>query len=127
MEANNKLCEALECNHYEKIIDALVLIANEAEVLMAALKRDNANSLHITSASNIINVARNTIAFPRRQCDVGTVEEQFTRFEKFCRKDVLDPLEASAYCAYECPCGRKYNCELAWAQMPYEEKEGGAE
>lgn len=62
--------------------------------------------------------------FPRRNCDVGTVKEQDARFRKFCKKDSMDNFEATAYCAYECPCGNSYDCKLAWAQMPYEE--GGA-
>lgn len=64
------------------------------------------------------------LAAPPRNCDVGTVKEQFARFRKFCKKDSMDSLAATAYCAYECPCGNNYDCKLAWAQMPYEE--GGA-
>ena len=55
---------------------------------------------------------------PRRNCDVGTPEEQAERQVNFCRDHPR--------CA-GCPCvGRvKYNkCEFAWAQMPYEK--GGA-
>ena len=48
------------------------------------------------------------------------MEEQSARFRKFCKKDSMDNFEATAYCAYECPCGNNYDCKLAWAQMPYE-------
>ncbi len=68
--------------------------------------------------------ARAALAAPPRNCDVGTVEEQFARFRKFCKKDSMDSFESTAYCAYECPCGNNYDCKLAWAQMPY--SEGGA-
>ena len=51
-----------------------------------------------------------------RNCDVGTAEEQTGRFLKFC--DIHD-------CESDCPLFKANSCELAWAQMPYEE--GGAE
>lgn len=53
---------------------------------------------------------------PRRNCDVGTEEEQNERFLKFC---------TSMDCQRYCPLFKADSCELAWAQMPYEE--GGAE
>lgn len=60
------------------------------------------------------------LAAPPRNCDVGTVKDQFARFRKFCKKDSMDSFAATAYCAHECPCGNSYDCKLAWAQMPYE-------
>lgn len=63
---------------------------------------------------------------PPRQCDVGTAEEQRVRFESFCKRNG-DGFSASAYCAYECPCGNKGDCKLEWEQMPYTEEEVGAE
>ena len=66
------------------------------------------------------------LAEPVKNCEVGTVKEQYARFRKFCKKDSMDSPEATAYCAYECPCGNSYDCKLAWAQLPYVEKEGGA-
>ena len=52
--------------------------------------------------------------FPRRNCDVGTQEEQAKRYIDFC--------DNYPKCT-GCPCvGQiKYNqCELAWAQLPYD-------
>lgn len=57
--------------------------------------------------------------FPRRNCDVGTAEEQSRRFCAFCRPR-LEPCDG-------CPClegSRHGRCEFVWAQIPYEE--GGA-
>lgn len=68
---------------------------------------------------------RAALSAPPRQCDVGTAEEQAQRFEKFCKKSSMSSFGASAYCAYECACKDCSCCELAWAQMPYEQ-EGGA-
>lgn len=64
--------------------------------------------------------------FPRRNCDIGTAEEQEKRFHDFCRARNLPRMEGSSYCAYKCPLEGDTCCELAWAQMPYVEKEGGA-
>ena len=47
-----------------------------------------------------------------RNCDVGTAYEQTKRFIKFCK---------SRDCARSCLLLKSNNCELAWAQMPYEE------
>ena len=62
--------------------------------------------------------------FPLRNCDVGTAEEQFKRYLAFCHSE-------SRGCEY-CPANRTRlrgtsNCDLAWAQMPYEAQQGGAE
>ena len=52
------------------------------------------------------------LAAPPRNCDVGTAEEQAERYDKFC------DIHA---CRSDCPLFRAAYCELAWAQMPYEE------
>ena len=52
------------------------------------------------------------IGRPRRNCDVGTAEEQSKRYDEFC--DIHD-------CGSDCPLFKADSCELAWAQMPYEE------
>lgn len=57
------------------IRDALILIANTAEVLEASLKRDNAHESDIQAAANIRNVAWEALAKPLRNCDVGTAKE----------------------------------------------------
>ena len=72
----------------------------------------------------LANIANAALSAPPRQCDVGTPGEQRVRFESFCKRKG-DGFSASAYCAYECPCGNKGDCKLAWAQMPYEADEKG--
>ena len=62
--------------------------------------------------------------FPRRNCDVGTVEEQGKRYSAFCYKN-----RNAESCCGDCPAFNKgvprgAECELTWAQMPY--NEGGA-
>ena len=63
--------------------------------------------------------------FPRRNCDVGTAEEQDERFHRFC---VMQRKGSCAGCPD--PVGGRTvangirECALVWAQMPY--TEGGA-
>lgn len=71
---------------------------------------------------------------PRRNCDVGTAEEQTKRFKEFCESvkpaephysktgEVLCPSIGSGR---ECKLGicNFGQCALKWAQMPYEEGE----
>ena len=58
-----------------------------------------------------------TLDVPPRNCDVGTAEEQAERFDCFCHIEKGDcgscPLWVSGTIGH--------NCELRWAQMPYEE------
>jgi len=74
----------------------------------------------IPSPCSAIIKARNALAAPRRNCEVGTPSEQYQRFLKYCKKNTGGCNRADRYsnpCAY---------CFSQWAQMPYEEKEGGA-
>lgn len=59
------------------------------------------------------------LAAPPRNCDVGTAEEQDSRFEEFC-----DAHQDGVVCSDECPLRHTSAlCDFAWAQMPYEEGE----
>jgi len=106
-------------NSIKRMKETLTLIADVAESLEAELKRNHAPSNQIQDVANIRNIARDAAAFRLRNCDVGTAEEQQQRFEHFCRKTKLGRIEATAYCAYECPC-KAWDCKFAWEQMPYE-------
>lgn len=67
--------------------------------------------------------AKAALALPRRQCDVGTPEEQEKRFNRFCGARHLPRREVGIYCAYKCPVEGETSCELQWAQMPYDKGE----
>ena len=70
--------------------------------------------------SNFCDIIDAALAAPPRNCDVGTLEEQSKRKIEFCYNQ--------AGC-FNCPFSKSATltlCALAWAQMPYEEKEGGA-
>ena len=60
--------------------------------------------------------------FPRRNCDVGTPEEQFERWIAFCGRYDDD----CTGCPYDVETDVSFtNCFANWAQMPYAQ-EGGA-
>ena len=80
----------------------------------------------LNGAKEAQDLARAALSAPPRQCDVGTAEDQFKRYLNFCRRH-----EYSCGCA-RCPANKTRirgtsNCDIAWAQMPYEAGEGGAE
>lgn len=102
----------MEASNVKAMRDALLNIQEYA----AAMDVDDGNVLAILDA------CRDALATPPRNCDVGTAEEQFKRFLAFCHSE-------SRGCKH-CPANRTRlrgtsNCDLAWAQMPYEAEEGG--
>ena len=54
-----------------------------------------------------------------RNCDVGTAEEQAERFHSFCESN-KQPCDV--YSCDRCQLNSIEDCELAWAQMPYEDR-----
>lgn len=72
---------------------------------------------HLTEddAKECLEVVDAALAEPRRNCDVGTAEEQMERHYIFCSKNKECHPDSS----------RCMMCYAKWAQMPY--KEGGAE
>ena len=73
--------------------------------------------------SEIEQAAKAALAAPPRNCDVGTPEEQTKRMDAFCASHG-EHIGQSWRCE-KCPLFTINRCELAWAQMPYDEKEGG--
>lgn len=64
------------------------------------------------------------IGRPRRNCDVGTPEEQAARMNKFCDSHGHGFDGHVTYACENCKFISMDRCELAWAQMPYEEGGG---
>ena len=65
-------------------------------------------------AYNISECARTALSAPPRNCDVGTAEEQVSRYNEFCMQRACS----------ECPfyaAGDLLACGVRWSQMPYEE------
>jgi hypothetical protein len=61
------------------------------------------------------------IGRPRRNCDVGTWEEQSMRFEKFCDANTCLDDNGNKECSCKCPACHAFDCSIFWSQMPYEE------
>ena len=83
------------------------------------LVNDGVHAPYVLTPKETLAKIDAALAMPRRQCDVGTAEEQAERYAAHCDKFPL--------CTGGCPCCGKIlhnKCEFAWAQMPYEE--GGA-
>lgn len=119
MNTNEKLREALEGL---MPIVRIYLKKNPAPEIMTWDKNDVLPSGRIPDDKVVLinpkqayAKAEAALALPRRNCDVGTAEEQDERFRVFCG-------DQGAYCT-TCPCDKPpaASCRLLWAQMPYEE------
>ena len=76
--------------------------------------------------------AEAALAFPRRQCDVGTPDEHDRRWRSNCGSGIPGCSKCAVYAEAK-KLGlvnhrylMKSDCKFVWAQMPYTEK-GGAE
>ena len=102
MNTNDKLREALEavlkCIWYKK--SCTVLMDGSAYI------------------ENYEKQIREALALPRRNCDVGTPEEQAKRFKSYCKSKVCKRGVCHCYGYEEL---FHYKCFPIWAQMPYEE------
>lgn len=63
----------------------------------------------------IVRYLQRALKTPRRNCDVGSADEQHNRFMHFCT-------HVNKSVCMNCPLiGNTSLCQLQWAQMPYEE------
>ena len=118
-----------DCNHLgnsAKMREAL----NEARrfVLASAqradrdlLVSDEKRGVYVLTPKDTLVKIDAALSAPPRNCDVGTVEEQAERFHAFCKSNKQP---GDVYSCERCQLNSIEDCELAWAQMPYEE--GGA-
>ena len=97
-EMSSRLREALEQIH---------------ELLSIGGQPDTAMCIRYEAAYQI---AKEALAEPIRNCDVGTAEEQYARVLAFCKRH-----KVGLRCV-DCPVNGVLpkNCALIWAQMPYE-------
>lgn len=123
--AHNSVCRAVEaaakqsvtdCNHLgnaDKMREALDSIYNKLETL--DVEADSyADEVIASVKSDIVDA----LSAPPRNCDVGTSEEQAERFHAFCKSNKQP---GDVYSCDSCRLNSIEDCELAWAQMPYEE------
>jgi hypothetical protein len=72
-------------------------------------------------AQEALNKAESALAEPLRNCDVGTAEEQYQRWDKYCNSFGTQCDKCDLNCNVHFDLTAK--CFAHWAQMPYE-KEG---
>lgn len=105
-----------------KLIKALDDIGN-----IAGFVAENCGNAETAKYMNdIISIVQAALAEPIRNCDIGTAEEQEERFHAFCNRHTV---EDAQHCN-GCPINNiqtEADCVFVWAQMPYDETEGGAE
>lgn len=92
------------------------------ELLSIGGKPDTAMCIRYEAAYQI---AKEALAEPLRNCDVGTPQEQIKRWEKFCQEhhEYWKPSKSlTAIQRCNCPCHEGNGCNyFIWAQLPYEE------
>ena len=102
--------------------------ANNSAALREALEKINrlcGIGVVEVSSFEIGSICDAALAAPPRNCDIGTADEQIARFDSEClairSRNTVEP------CA-GCPLSEHgegtEDCQLRWAQMPYQE--GGA-
>ena len=107
-------------NDYNKAREVLTRV----HAFLSNLCRDARCDDHCSEclgASDLADDVYDVIHAPPRNCDVGTAEEQYTRFNRYCTARLKDdkprPCRAGMTSS---PCSW---CFARWAQMPYEEGE----
>lgn len=95
-------------NAYEKMHQ--VVLALDAWVKV--VKNNPKDKTAIECAEFVEETIKAVLAASPRNCEVGTVEEQFRRYHKFCMDG-----HGCSRCRVGIFAGA--GCSLAWAQMPY--------
>ena len=71
-----------------------------------------------TEVDAVVSKMEAALALPRRQCDVGTTEEQCNRHNMYCNSQ-----PKCRKCLREDAASMCISCFAKWAQMPYTERE----
>ena len=99
----------------EAVNQLLGLIDNEILVFNTEL-----DPSEVSNAQYQIDKANEALEEPLLNCEVGTVDEQYKRQYKWCRKHNVDG-DMEADCANPDNCCEL--CTLRWSKMPYEKDE----
>ena len=94
-----------------------------------------ANFIRYSPNKPLVDLIDAALSAPSRNCDVGTAEEQTKRRQRYCKWRQAS-LSSNRTCR-GCPVydvmmknaneAKDADCDLIWAQMPYEAKEGAGE
>lgn len=111
MQTNNKLREALvEIIDYLEPIRKWTMPSKENRTRLTAL---------FAAVDTVYTKAKNALAEPVKNCEVGTVAQQAKRFTEYCESEVCKRKRCKSRAKALCI----ERCALAWAQMPYKEGE----
>ena len=117
-------------NKYDDVRELL----NRVHTFLSDLCRNARCDEHCSEcieASDLADDVYDLLNGPRRNCDVGTDEEQAKRFEEFCNSHTCtmdDCKVRKSWHHFFHDCGlERVSCGLIFAQMPYEAEEGGKE
>lgn len=116
----------MEANKYDNVLELL----NRVHTFLSKLCRDARCDDHCSEcieASDLADDVYDLLHIPRRNCDVGTAEEQADRFGKLCGKHYNEEEQCNEKCPLaSLPITHGFpRCQAYWAQTPYAE-EGGA-
>jgi len=112
----------MKANDMQELRDVVKMLMDNLKIHLAVPTEQI--TINRAELAAMVDDCQKALSKPRRQCDVGTAEEQYARFEAECRiirkRNTVEP------CA-GCPCSRDGegtdDCQLRWAQMPYDESE----
>ena len=109
----------------QKMREALVGLAQAVQDFMATKGRNFYPDMAVA-----LEAALAALDLPRRNCDVGTAEEQADRFAEFCDNNkIIDDTTGCDQCYENCPAKSPFlgECSFRWSQLPYEESEDNGE
>lgn len=106
--------EASNVQKMQKVITDLYDILDAWRDHLPSCLQDRVNSA-LKEADVILDL-------PLRQCDVGTADEQTKRMDAYCAS--YGERIGGGWRCDNCPLCSIDRCDLAWAQMTYEEQEG---
>ena len=100
-----------DCNRLGNTAKMREALSDACYAMFSFLKTQNGGYEEMAKA---LDKAKAALADPPRNCDVGTAEEQYARFLRFC--DKYEGCEG-------CPLYKSVfpKCYVHWVQMPYEE------
>ena len=110
----------MKANDTKAMREALCDIVNAA---FSVILRHGTSGKEMQRLALCADNARDALAKPPRNCDVGTAEEQEVRFRNYCWNHSSRDKNMECQCPIDAE--GKAGCKLTWAQMPYDEK-GGA-
>ena len=127
VEAERNAEKSSEVGNVAAMREAMVRLRDEELHLLETNVRHGIGltAFGLNQACQIIrDLIEAALSAPPRNCDVGTAEEQAERMRLYCNSHGED--ESGCFRCEECPFLTDERCELTWAQLPYDAKEGAA-